>query len=256
MTTKEWLEEYLNNIESQNRKYISLLKATEICNYSQPYLNLRIRQGKLKAVKFGRNWMTTEEWLKDYLRKVEQYEKETGKIIFKKLNLKKSNELLGRKNADISEVVGVVNFKKIFLPQTILATMAVIGITALIFAGLVVGNYRVPTVKFEKLSAQAYQFIAQTFSNYFKWVSERISHLAINILNWSDNMTNAPPGENQGLVVVPSTEKNKELEQKIKSSFSDEVKVEQTDESSGFITPVFKDKECDKYLYMMVPVNN
>ena len=53
--------------------YISLQEATQYCNYSQEYLSLRARQKKLKAVKFGRNWLTKKEWLKNYLRKVETY---------------------------------------------------------------------------------------------------------------------------------------------------------------------------------------
>ena len=55
------------------KKYISLREATKYCNYSQEYLSLRARQGKLKAVKFGRNWVTTREWLEDYIKKVKDY---------------------------------------------------------------------------------------------------------------------------------------------------------------------------------------
>jgi len=46
--------------------YISLKEATKYCNYSQDYLKLRARQGKLKAVKIGRNWATTREWVEEY----------------------------------------------------------------------------------------------------------------------------------------------------------------------------------------------
>lgn len=53
--------------------YLSLQEATQYCNYSQEYLSLRARQGKLRAVKFGRNWLTKKEWLKEYLRRVEIY---------------------------------------------------------------------------------------------------------------------------------------------------------------------------------------
>ena len=59
-------------IEKRNN-YISLLEATRYCNYSQEYLSLRARQGKLKAKKDGRNWVTKKEWLKEYIAKVEKY---------------------------------------------------------------------------------------------------------------------------------------------------------------------------------------
>ena len=48
-------------------EYISLKEATKYCRYSQDYLKLRARQGKLKAVKIGRNWATTREWIEEYL---------------------------------------------------------------------------------------------------------------------------------------------------------------------------------------------
>lgn len=56
-----------------NHDYISLQEATKLCNYSQEYLSLRARQGKLKALKFYRNWVTKKEWLKEYLAGVEEY---------------------------------------------------------------------------------------------------------------------------------------------------------------------------------------
>jgi len=49
-----------------SEKYISLREATRYCPYSQDYLKLRARQGKLRAVKMGRNWFTTIEWLEIY----------------------------------------------------------------------------------------------------------------------------------------------------------------------------------------------
>ena len=47
--------------------YILLSEAAKECRYSQEYLSLRARQGKLKSIKKGRNWLTTKEWLREYL---------------------------------------------------------------------------------------------------------------------------------------------------------------------------------------------
>ena len=55
------------------RQYISLQEAAQYCGYSQEYLSLRARQGKLKAVKIGRNWVTTKEWVQGYEKKVKEY---------------------------------------------------------------------------------------------------------------------------------------------------------------------------------------
>ena len=60
-------------ISESNNNYISLQEATEYCSYTQEYLSLRARQGKLKAVKIGRNWITKKEWVKEYIERAEEY---------------------------------------------------------------------------------------------------------------------------------------------------------------------------------------
>lgn len=60
--------------------YISLQEATKYCDYSQEYLSLRARRGKLRAVKNGRNWVTTKEWLENYIRETEAVKLEVSKI--------------------------------------------------------------------------------------------------------------------------------------------------------------------------------
>lgn len=56
-----------DTVPDQSKKYISLKKASESVPYSQDYLSLRARQGRLKAIKKGRNWVTTDEWLREYI---------------------------------------------------------------------------------------------------------------------------------------------------------------------------------------------
>jgi len=52
-------------------KFISLAAAAKMTNYSQDYISLLCRQGKLKAQKLGRNWVTTKEWVYEYIDKTE-----------------------------------------------------------------------------------------------------------------------------------------------------------------------------------------
>ncbi|PIR41620.1 MAG: hypothetical protein COV31_00055, partial [Candidatus Yanofskybacteria bacterium CG10_big_fil_rev_8_21_14_0_10_46_23] len=54
--------------QENKEKLISLAKAAEGSPYSQDYLSLLARKGKIKAVKVGRNWRTSKAWLEDYLR--------------------------------------------------------------------------------------------------------------------------------------------------------------------------------------------
>ncbi|MBZ9578076.1 hypothetical protein KJA13_03555, partial [Patescibacteria group bacterium] len=90
--------------------YISLQEATKYCEHSQEYLSLRARQGKLKAVKIGRNWVTKKEWLEKYLNRVVEYNnnlktKKTKKVITaKKVKVKKvEKEVLVPRNLPIGE---------------------------------------------------------------------------------------------------------------------------------------------------------
>lgn len=61
--------------KSNPNEYISLAEASKLCIYSQEYLSLRARQKKLKAVKIGRNWVITQQWLENYVNQVSVQEK-------------------------------------------------------------------------------------------------------------------------------------------------------------------------------------
>jgi len=53
--------------EAEGREaYVSLRQATRYCSYSLEYLSFLARSGRLPAVKFRRNWMTTREEVEDY----------------------------------------------------------------------------------------------------------------------------------------------------------------------------------------------
>ncbi len=78
--------------DQKTNKYISLHEASESCPYSQEYLSLRARQGKLKAVKLGRDWVTTKEWVENYVSNNGKDKiKKTLKLDFKALNFKKKS---------------------------------------------------------------------------------------------------------------------------------------------------------------------
>ena len=66
---------YLNSIEpnaNENKMFISLKDAATFCDYSQDYLSLLARQGKIAAVKINRNWMTTKEAIEEYIQEHSQ----------------------------------------------------------------------------------------------------------------------------------------------------------------------------------------
>jgi len=49
-------------------RLISLAEASEIYGFSQDYLSLLARKGRLKAVKIARNWLTTPADVEEYIR--------------------------------------------------------------------------------------------------------------------------------------------------------------------------------------------
>ena len=61
---------YLNSIRpntSEKQGFISLKEASEYCDYSQEYLSLLARKGKLSAIKLNKEWVTTREALEEYI---------------------------------------------------------------------------------------------------------------------------------------------------------------------------------------------
>jgi len=62
-------------MKTEESQFISLAAAAKMTNYSQDYISLLCRQGKLKAEKLGRNWVTTKEWIDEYV------DKAAGKIV-------------------------------------------------------------------------------------------------------------------------------------------------------------------------------
>ncbi len=127
---------------------------------------------------------------------------------------------------------------------------------------------------FASAFGQVQQIINQKFDfmfSFFEEASRKLAEkfvsgyeLAVNYKNSlfskqkKEEVNNAKLAEQtvkKGLIVVPSTSNDEEVKKKIQQNFSDQVKVDIQDEKSGIITPIFKDKEGDKYLYMMVPLS-
>lgn len=48
-------------------KLISLAEAAELSGLSQGHLRLLVSEGKIWGTKIGRNWVTTEDTVRDYL---------------------------------------------------------------------------------------------------------------------------------------------------------------------------------------------
>jgi len=387
--------------------YISLQEATQYCGYTQEYLSLRARQGKLKAIKFGRNWVTKREWLKEYLNNdvkkfapppenlpVEEerkpmlpkirpelklrfgflvilvfallvnnlfFGKESFKNVFEDLDFQvaKSNEnvedflvdgaqgfvnfldqiktgmsmtfkivenasQLAREGAVISagDSFGSISenlkeFGQWLARQTFAVGQKIVGVytTANDFVEQKLGGFASQTfVVGQKIVhsvrntiSSVPDFVRSVISNgvqgytvvnnFVKQKLGRLVHPVRNIVSRTSSFVKnvisngvqkyfaandfieekisqgyravtqfltpqkiveeklIPKLAGEGVVIIPSTEKNEELKEKIKAAFSDEIIVEAKDETSGFIIPIFKKVEEQKYLYIIVPIS-
>ena len=56
-----------NTQSTSNDNLISLAEAAELSGMSQSHIRLLVRTGKISGKKIGRNWVTTEESLRNYL---------------------------------------------------------------------------------------------------------------------------------------------------------------------------------------------
>lgn len=61
----------------EGMEYISVKEAAKGTSYTQEYLSLLARKGRLDAIKLGRNWIVTKKTVEDYVKNVK---KEKGKF--------------------------------------------------------------------------------------------------------------------------------------------------------------------------------
>jgi len=341
-------------------EYISLAKASEICDYSQEYLSLRARQNKLKAVKFGRNWVTKKEWLDDYLAENSKNQKIKSEPIHQ--NFSQRKEILSTEpkapKIDFSELryfmryalpvvmilclsgtsiifgenivslTSKMNLHPIQDFKDTIAFVASIEIPEVDIPEIEMPKVKKPELKIPKIeippikpvlveaiggtivrskgnlqnyladtSAEANQILkygVNVFQKFSSWCGSRIVAIGKTIVEIPSKISRtfnkagvlvknklgdvydfffpfsrqkiavkSEPEEilisdsnQEGIIVIPSTEDNEKMEEKIKESFSDEVRVKPEDQDSGIIIPIFKEKEGDEYLYILVPIEN
>jgi len=268
-------------MSGEEKKYISLHKATKFCDYSQEYLSLRARQGKLKAIKIGRNWITKKEWLENYLEefnnnseKKEQHKKEIKSV-------KPPNNLPIETSFNEFSIPIFVNEKQRFFRFRF--NFITVLIFTLIISGMVLikqfsfqgaGIDREETsVTLSVLTSQENQASTiDVFKKYGVWLMDSFKFNILKVRNFvfspeekmvivkEEEEVKIEVGELEqkkgGVVMIPSSDKNEENEEKIREAFSDEVRVEPEDETSGIITPIFRKKEGREYFYIMIPIEN
>jgi hypothetical protein len=272
---------------TSKNKYILLREATKYCNYSQSYLSLRARQGKLKAKKIKRNWYATKEWLQDYLDNIAEKGKKE-RIVIKppeKLPIETENERLIEPVVEVS-----FSFPRPLLLAVFFTSLLLLSSVFFFSRGISFTSFQKEVKAFEKELVVTTEFIAtedvqastfEVFKNYGDWLidgtkkhltkigSGEYFYLAKEkivsyfseeeiVLEEKKEEAAAPElkedsDEEKGVVVFSSEEKK--TEEDIKKSFSDEVEIKSEDNISGIIIPIFEKGKGQEYFYLMVPVN-
>lgn len=117
---------------------------------------------------------------------------------------------------------------------------------------------------FQTASGEIWSSLSKSFSSLKKFFQQKVLALFNPVKDLAVREKIKQPNDtlprtdkiNQGMVVIPSSDKDEEIKKKIQNSFSDEVKVMPKDENSGIVVPVFKEREGSDYLYIMVPVKD
>jgi len=137
-------------------EFISLAEAAELTEYKQDYLGLLCRRRKLKGKKIGRNWVTTKEWVFEYVENVKKTESsDRNAALAKAIKNQGGKEFLkgGEKSDSQSRPkanIGYPSAKKLLMvKKLILATLAVsVVVGSFVFWRQgVVGKYLAPTAE-------------------------------------------------------------------------------------------------------------
>lgn len=145
-------------IQKSNDNYISLQQASELCDYSQEYLSLRARQGKIKAVKIGRNWVTTKEWINEYVKQIKNGNGKLGDGFVKKIEETKKITEREKRIGEIREMRIIRGKNKIEKIRKIISlsfspvvqkSFALMLITILVSTGIVLAK---PSIDFASVA--------------------------------------------------------------------------------------------------------
>jgi len=261
-----------NDIKNKS-EYISLKEATKYCDYSQEYLSLRARQGKLKAVKIGRNWVTKKEWVEQYLKSPDScYRKEEELVA----ELKREED----SSIKYEEKKATLVFKFLGLAVILLSlslSLFFLKIERGVSFQKIKEDYSTKEIIIVFNSRDVQASVIDTFREYGVWLKEKSESLTTigrkKLFVFGEHIKKLPklvlsgikkPKEvaekhpktsvKEGIVITPSLVEREKTKNKIKKAFSDKVKIEPKDETSGIIVPVFKTENEQKYLYIMVPV--
>ncbi|HUV81310.1 MAG TPA: hypothetical protein VMW21_02205 [Patescibacteria group bacterium] len=179
----------------EEEEYLSLKKATEFCSYTQEYLSLRARQGKLKAVKFGRNWVTRKDWLQEYLEKTNEYNQRFNNLA---LETTGENEITEEKKIVLPPrnlpVENPLKLRRLVFSSVLVFTLLISGFAFGKINSILVENFAVSDIpeifnKVKNLSDEVVAFSAELAENFDRGVAAEIENLNLKIKNSGEHLS-------------------------------------------------------------------
>lgn len=238
--------------------YISSKRAAYFSGFAKDYVAEMLRSGKIEGTKVSRNWYVSQNSLLDYLKNhdADRYEK------FKNKLGAENEEGLGDLKTELPVKEVKDNQPIIFqIPAPVMPMAGVASMSHGASKSILSSSFG--SVVFSSVVASfAFLFLAVAFFANDLNIKMPKNLQALFFNAQESGVANLPTYKqsqnllSQGMVVMPQvgTDSQAQLEA-VKETFSDEVKVT-PDESgtSGVITPVFKERTGNDYLYVLVPV--
>ena len=276
-----------------NINYISLHEAAKLTNYSQDYISLLCRQKKIKGTKIGRNWVTTKEWVENYVNKTKGSGENIIPVKIKNVAAKElgseasqlssladlaetglqadstqsmestdlervANPLL-RENNNAQESI-LIFFRKMILTTFV---VGIFGIGFVFFSNRVSFSVNQMFSESKKITAYASFNVNSFLSSFDKDQAKKEFGIVAGVKTSVDEENDSEAENekvNDGIVIIPlegeiDSEENQKFIEKLSSSFSDDIDITPSgDGVSGVITS--REDPNDNYLYLMVPVEN
>jgi hypothetical protein len=93
--------------KNESIKYLSLKATAQMYGYTRDHLGLMIRQGKLKGMRLGSYYVTTSDWMAEYIK---EFANPNHPAVKSKLSNKFMAEILSCKNESLKESATISEF--------------------------------------------------------------------------------------------------------------------------------------------------
>lgn len=241
----------------KNIKFLDARSAGKLVGYSSDYVTRLAREKKIAAVQTGRQWLIDIDSLKLFSLSVQAEKRERAEKIREERRVElakaafvtevgESDSLAeeisnGRPQAVVETAIAAVAMFLVFNMLWFSYENRLSGSELLAGVGMITDH--IQSVVWQPAVASVSQVASYAF----------IDTPAESTIQVDEIPSEKTPGF-EGIVVVEEAVVSEEQIEAIRESFSDEVEVEFTEADSGVITPVFSEREGERYRFVVTPI--